>query len=288
MYDETAVHYKHDFYDMLEQGNPTHIEMFGVECIRQDPKFGVKYKGHHKNLTLVVGESGMRIKGSLHTFLERSNHTDFTYSQVKESIMMIDDFTNGIYTKSEICTLGIGVNLDSVDFDNFDRYRKAEFFPMIMKGKKYGLMAKQTNKHLKGYDKSYHVKREKQIITDCPKSRLELVLTTKQGVQTRGLKTPESLLSIDVFEQCGNLLYDHFKIVTMKTNIDYSRLSTKEKRALCTIKNRDPEFMNAVKNEKWFQKDRALANKLVIRDNQEVKGNLLNKIRVKVKELQEN
>ncbi len=263
MIDEMVVYNPVTLPQMRKQIPHQTIEVFGVTCYINTSKYGIKYKGHHRNMSITVGVRGVRIEGSPHTYHFESNHTDFTVSQLKDSILELDDWSNGFYSNSEIKKIAIGVNVENVLWSNWMKYRQKDFVPMLSKGREYGKKMFQQRKNIKVYDKGYEVYRQKKIKLGRQITRIELNLTHKAEIEPKGIVKPKDLLNPKIQNVCGSLLINHVKQVQLKPSFIYSELSTKEKRAICTMLNNDHEFKREVKNDKWYQRDRALYNKMV-------------------------
>ncbi len=212
------------------------------------------YKAEAKNLQLRLAGNELYINNSLHKFYHGNNYVPFTYQEVLEAIHLLNKITpvNILNAKVLRVSPGIVINENAQHIlGEWQNYRGKTHIHMIDKGKIYGAKYYLTDYQVKGYDKTFEVKKHNQI--DLKKSyfRFELDNCKTKFLNNKtnniGIKLVKDLIDCPKFKKFGTLLHNKYLEIEKKNKISLESLSIKEKRLIAYMTN--DEIRKSIKNQ---------------------------------------
>lgn len=146
--------------------SPKWFELYGLDFKPVFPKFKdgpICYEAKFKNLYVKLVKCDYEtwkifVSNSLHVFCNSSNSSDFTYTQLRNTIDEIDNVLEGQFLGSKISRVEIGINLEDYETKSWKNYKGKPFLPMTKGNKIYGKKAILNDYDIKGYDKTFEQK----------------------------------------------------------------------------------------------------------------------------------
>lgn len=257
----------------------TCIELFETELKPSIDKYNrVSYSGKieglnsvngmKSNLSLSCNSENIFIKGSLHSFYSGANHTDFTYTMLREVIDYLDCISNGELLKARLYEIEYGVNFtNNINYKEWQDYKGNSFDPMKKGSTQYGAKSEFGEFSIKHYDKKLQFKLDKnknaineQIYRYEKKVKpLRILRNSKSKIQINFL---EDLSDNQIMIQLGNDLIKSTEYVNVKDSIDLTGTSTKDKSIVAYMENESIRKIMKIEHFETYRKDRLRYRKL--------------------------
>lgn len=218
------------------------------------------YATEYRNLYLQIRNEKIFISNSLHKFLKGNNYSDFSYSEIIESIDLIEEITGIKATEFSVSKLEFGLNIPiKMNIDTILKciktYKKRYAFKDMDKGSKtYGKNCELSEYKIKMYNKTFQVKTVDKITIPENILRFEIVYYKNRiipNIRTlEDLRNPQKLLGL--VERMKKYLRD----ITIEGEKNFSDVK-KEERAYY-FAGLNSEYWNV---EKTMNKDKGKSKK---------------------------
>lgn len=193
------------------------------------------YATEYKNLYLQIRNEKLYVSNSLHKLYKGNNYSDFSYSEIVESIDIIEEITGIKPTKFTVSRLEFGLNI-SVKLnvytllDCIKTYKKRYGFMSTIEGNKTHAKSCTVNEAtLKVYNKTFQVKNVDKVTIPENILRIEIVYQKNRvipNIQTlEDLRNPQRLIGL--VERMKKII----GCITIEGEKDFSNVK-KEDRAL--------------------------------------------------------
>ncbi len=267
----------------------TPFDWYGIRWIPhyKESNIPIYYKSHFKNMHLRIIGDKLIVKNSLHKSYFGNNYEPFTYSQMVKSIILLDNaLPINIYT-SKIIKLSPGVVINENPqkvLNEWKYFLGKEYLPMKNKNQIYGAKYYLTDYQIKGYDKTFEVKKHNQV--DLKKSyfRFEVdnckpkILNNKTN--NMGIYTVNDLLDRGKFKKLGQMVLDKYIQIEKLPRLDLSTLSIKGKRLYASLINYEVKESIKKQHPETYKKDRKEYTKMMNNlNNSEFQNQVINKLK---------
>jgi hypothetical protein len=247
------------------------------------------YAGKHQNLHVSISNGYLKISNSWHKFLKGNNHSDFYCSEIKEAAYQVKDFFKITLNDTKVQKITYGCVIDHNPeeiYSTWMRYKNKEALPMTNKGVIYGAKFQLSDFNLKGYNKSFEVKKHDNIDLVGNYFRIEAEVNYMRHLYNRSqrinIHNPEDLFNYEIIQLLAKDLFTKYKTIEKMESINFSCLSPEEIKIASVMK--DPQARDAYKkaiHKRTF--GRQLKKfKEIIKDNQDnsaiVEGKIFNKL----------
>jgi hypothetical protein len=202
------------------------------------------------SLLFVLTPNKLIISNSLHKHFKGDNYSDFSYSELLESIKRIEELTGTMAEEFHITKFELAINIETTKrpceyLDCFGTYKNREYDKMRTKGFWYGNKYNFSEYSLKIYDKSEESKRqEKQSLG---KNILRFEIQYKKLRKTSLIKTLADFRDREKLSTIFNTFLATVKQVNYIDEEDFSEISPRERELYYAGQN--PRFWMAEKRE---------------------------------------
>lgn len=192
------------------------------------------YATEYKNLYLQIRNEKLYVSNSLHKLYKDNNYSDFSYSEIVESIDIIEEITGVTATKFTVSKLEFGVNIQLETNVNsllncVKTYKKRYAFKDMDRGSKtYGKNCELTEYKMKLYNKTFQVKAVDKISIPDNILRIEIVYHKNRIIPN--IKTLEDLRNPQKLIGLVERTKKYFRDITIEGEKDFSNVK-KEDRA---------------------------------------------------------
>lgn len=233
-YDESII-LKNKFDFILE------VNSNGGEISKKET---AKYRGMKMT---IISDKYCIIQGSIHkAFSNNVNYTDFTYTDLKNAISIIENDLNISSKRFKIQRIEFGVNIREPPLDYKTIYKNAISYkgdPFNQMKNEIGIECEKQRFKIKIYDKGAKEELNINLI------RIELKIIKSEHLKQVGIYSLSDLTNKIKMELAGKLLVNSFKDILMDNDkINISKLSTIEKEVYQN--GRNPKFWKYLKNER--------------------------------------
>lgn len=243
------------------------------------PKFECKHKGLLLRATLY----GITLTNSIHKYCHGHNHTDFTLSDFKESILRLSDETSIDWNKAKILQLEVGCNLVVPNMEeilsSLLRSTSKYFYRM---NDNLGVKVVLTNYDQKGYNKTKETPKKYSPRNDL--LRWELVIK-RFNKEHPDIKLVEQLYDFSCANRIIENMLSKFAKITKVPSMEFSLLTPNEIKIFSVYSN---EFV-AKQMKKYhpdtYKKELMIFNKLCKNVNYVKMNNFEKRLREKSYEL---
>lgn len=201
-----------------------------------------KYIAEIKGIKIDLYDNTLKISNSLHKFFKGNNYSDFSYSEIIQSIDLMEDILQITASKMKPTKLEFGINEFFDDWQtilgSINHYKHKEFDKMKSKSKCYGKKLRMEQVYIKVYDKLEQVYLQNRERISPNMLRLEIGLL---GKELSFIPNMEALKQFDIL----NKLKEKFLYYFDKIIFD-------EPYNLDKIENRDLELFFAGENPKFW------------------------------------
>lgn len=261
-----------------------------IPYFNNSSQYPIYYYVKMKNLFLKLAGNQLFVKNSLHKYYHDNNYTLFTYQQVVESFEKLNNQLpmNVFTSKITKISMGIVINENPKSVINeWQYYLGKEYLPMKDRNKIYGAKYYLTDYQIKGYDKTFEVKKHNQVKLEKEYFRFEIdnckpkVLNNKTN--NIGIYTVNDLIGKEKFKKVGKMLLDKYIKIEKLPKVDLSTLSLKDKRIYAGITNYEVKESIRRQHPDTYKKDRKEYNKFISRyDNSEFQNQVINKLQQQI------
>ncbi len=201
-----------------------------------------KYTADIRGLRVSLRENKLVISNSLHKFFHGNNHSDFTRSELIQSIDLLSDILGVKSTLITPAIIEFGINEKISDVDNYlnsiSNYKGKQIGVMRNKSSEYGRKLEMEQVYIKAYDKTketwFHYKR-RLTIENSNLLRVEIGLIGKK--QLSFIPNLSALTNIDTLKILQKKLLYYFELIQLNENFNLNNIS-----------NRDLELLHAGKS----------------------------------------
>jgi len=183
------------------------------------------YSVNWKGLFVKVMNDYIIIQNSLHKFYHGNNYTDYTYSDLKDTIAILCTEFEVDPSLFIIKKIEIGINIPfehhNLLTNNFTDIKNTEFIPMLHGGRKYGKKNSKSQFDVKVYDKTLQVKLKDGVDIDKDVLRFEIVIKNMNFLYKRANQIPLYTLKdfedINLLLKLGELLTETYRNISKIT-----------------------------------------------------------------------
>lgn len=218
-----------------------------------DPFPVKRYERKFKNLKFTITGNVLVVQNSLHKFYHGNNFSDFTFSELKKSIIEVEHLTevNSKDWKITSMELGCNINLNTPALqllNSVSNFRKKYAFDrMKSKNNLYGLICELIDFSVKLYAKCMQDRLTKKEIIETHLLRVEIIFNRQRKIGI--ISTLSDLLDQGKFI---TLAKDYLKILDDITFCGESDLTS--------FTSREREFFYAGQSPKFWQEEKKYCN----------------------------
>lgn len=210
------------------------------------------YKSRADNLYLSFNSNGLQISNSWNKFYKGNNYGEYNHSDIKETIYLFES-QFGINPKSSVIkkiTTGCVIEHNAQDIYPFwNYYLSKRALPMTKNGFIYGSKFQMTDYSIKGYDKTFEVKKSNGVSLPGNFFRLESEVYRMRHFHKRKDIIPihyvSDLLDSLNIQLLANDLYSKYMKIETNEKIDLVGLSTEDIKTVAVMEN--PVYRNHIK-----------------------------------------
>ena len=226
------------------------------------------FESEFKGLKIILYEDKIRITNSLHKFCKGNNYSDFTFSELTDSINLITNYFEIEASQFVIRKLEYGFNITTPQpakeyLNLFAEYHSREFEKMKHKHIFYGRKCVMSEYALKVYDKSQQVKIMNNVLIPANTLRVEFCYNQKRKLP-KTIRTLSDLADNNKIRDLYKDLKDSFSKVTFSEEVDFSSMSDEDR--MLFYASLHPDF---IKVEEKLNKSNAKIIKSKIRQLKE-------------------
>lgn len=229
----------------------------------------IAYKADLESLrvSLSNGYNGhcLSIKNSWHAWHQGNNAGRFTFKNVRDALIELDDRLGISCKQMEVNKLAWGINM----IDEKSIWRKAkshrgkDMIPMVdfRNGKEYGRRLIRSEYNVKFYDKTYQTKRKNRIEIGAPITRIEVEGKSKRFIRnalsvftTNDITTKSEIIKTNLMQTVQDIEFDQW---------DLSRLSTSEMKLVSVMSNSTYREAYKRNSPNSYRKDRLRYRNLI-------------------------
>ena len=252
----------------------------------KDSNTPLYYKSNFRNLSMRLVGNQLYITNSLHKLYHGNNYCSFSYGQVCKAIILLDNQLPINIYNAKVLKLSVGIVIKEspqLVFSKWLYYLGKPFIPMKNYNKTYGAKFYLTDYSIKGYDKTYEVKKHNQIQLNDNYFRFEIEGKTKifnNKTNNIGIYTINDLLDYSKYKKLGKLLQDKYLQIEKQPKIELSKLNIKQKRLIASITNSEIKDSIRKQHPDTYKKDRKEYKKIIQDcDNSEFQNQVINKLK---------
>lgn len=203
----------------------------------------VSYAADLKNLKLRLRGNELTITNSLQKFYMGNNYQPFTYTQVVEAVNTLNTYFGNVLLDAEVKRLAVGLVIYEVPENTFKMWQEYKTIqPQFMcnGAKVYGVHFKATNYKIKGYDKTYQVKKDTRIDIKNNVIRFEIEANSRYYNQRKdsiGMYKFSDLVDASKFQQLGEVLLSVYANIKKRKQIDFENLTPEQIKLMATYGN---------------------------------------------------
>ena len=206
-----------------------------------------KYTADIRGLRLGLRENQLVISNSLHKFFKGNNYSDFTRSELIQSIDLLSDILGIKSTLIMPAIIEYGINEKISDIDNYLNsilnYKGKQIGVMRKKSSEYGRKLEMEQVYIKAYDKTketwFHYK-QRLTIDNSNLLRAEIGLIGKK--QLSFIPNLNALKNIDTLKILQKKLLYYFEFIELNESYNLNNIS-----------NRDLELLHAGQNPLFWK-----------------------------------
>lgn len=220
------------------------------------------YFGKEENLQVSMAGDYLSISNSWQKYYKGNNYCDYTYSEVMETAYRIKDFFGLTLDEAKIKGIEYGCVIDHDPKEIYPywmRFKNREVSPMKNKGVVYGAKFEMTDYNLKGYDKTYEVKKHDKISIGGENFRVEKEVKYMKHFYNRkrkiNIRTIEDLFNPVNMQLLAQDLMENIKTIEKMQSVNLKNLSTEDIKTLAVMQS--PLYRNHLKQvaqKKTWQK----------------------------------
>lgn len=274
------------------ESKETPFDWYGIRWIPhyKESNIPIYYKSHFKNMHLRIIGDQLIVRNSLHKSYYGNNYMPFTFSQVVNAITLLDNVLPINIYNSKISKISAGVVINENPqkiLNEWKYFLGKEYLPMKNKNQIYGAKYFLTDYQIKGYDKTFEVKKHNQVDLKKPYFRFEVdnckpkILNNKTN--NIGINTVNDLLDKEKFIKLGQMVVNKYIQIEKLPKLDLSKLDIKEKVLYASMINY--EIKESIKKQhqdtykKYRKKYNEIRNNL---DNSEFQNQVINKLKDRI------
>lgn len=232
------------------------------------------YKAKLNNLDLKITGDYIECTNSLQKWYMGNNYEPFTHEQVCKAIHSLNKQLPFDVFKAKIIKFEFGANIEheaSTILNTWLHIRNKEPSKMLNRGKFYGLKFFSHDYTIKGYDKTFEVKKHDDITLNNNLFRFEVTAYTRHLNNRKHpirIYTMNDLLDEEKYLKLANELVLKYNMIEKYTSVPLDKLDNKQKEILALFQN--TQIVAQYKNDhiESYRKKKIGYNKLKKLSNQ--------------------
>ncbi|MFK8282444.1 hypothetical protein [Capnocytophaga cynodegmi] len=191
------------------------------------------FESEFKGLKVTLYEDKIRITNSLHKFYKGNNYSDFTFSELTDSINIITKYFETEASQFAIRKLEYGFNITTLQpakeyLNLFAEYHNREFEKMKHKHIFYGRKCVMSEYTLKVYDKSQQVKIMNNVLIPANTLRVEFCYNQKRKLP-QTIRTLSDLTDNNKIKELFKDFKSSFSKVIFNEGVDLGSMSNDDR-----------------------------------------------------------
>ncbi|UNY99857.1 hypothetical protein MQE36_05790 [Zhouia spongiae] len=243
------------------------------------------YETRVNNLDLRLKGNTIFCSNSLQKWYMGNNYESFNYAQVVEAFKCLNTALPFNVYDAQVYYLAVGVVIEEETkpiIDTWLGFNGKQPLPMLGSNKVYGKKFYLTDYNIKGYDKTFEVKKHNQINLDKQLFRFELETYTRNLNNRKNpivIYTVKDLIDKAKYQELASELLSKYQKIEKKQSVPLSKLTNKEKETLALFQNKDILAQYKIDHYESFRKRRTVYNRLQKLSN----NTFLNALEIKLK-----
>ncbi|MCI2230352.1 hypothetical protein MC378_14325 [Polaribacter sp. MSW13] len=257
--------------------------------IQNKNAYVIGYQTELNNIHLKLYGSELQIENSLQKFYMGNNYQDFTFSQVLTALDKLNsNLPIDIYKTTLLrADVGVVINHDTTqETDRWLDYKGTLPIPMIKGNVIYGKEIRKTNYKFKAYNKTFEAQKTTGIKLLNKLMRVELKGNNRyfnNRTNPIGLYTVQDLIDPIKYRLLANELLNFYASIKKKTNLNFSKWSTKETRLYGYMNYEDSAKAMKQHHKETHKKERGQFLKLLTKYQDTTQENIvIDKLKSKI------